>query len=383
MQQDRQKILNTEAIQSEYRRLDEKWMEMQFQANLWMVLAATAIEISMFFILYEIGAVSTARNRYVVKYLLAPFGANLIYLLAMDVVIRSKKLVTPQKLYAVSILTSLCCFTYYTIHSAFPALNLLFTIPVFVTVVYADGRLTTIVAALCLAEKTAADLLIVWDSSKSSVFTDKFSLMNFCLSIVLLAMFFALCLNLIRIEKKKNNVSIELEQERLRLREEAITDALTGVGNRQALREAFQEMEASRRTRYMLLMLDLDGFKRLNDGFGHACGDKYLQLLGKILRETCREAETPFRFGGDEFCVLLRAAAPERAEELCLEIQKKFQIEQEVLDGPPAATLSIGIADYRFGEPPFELLERADKALYQAKQKRGSICFFNQATSQN
>ena len=176
-------------------------------------------------------------------------------------------------------------------------------------------------------------------------------------------------------EQEKNNVSIDLERQRQRYYMEALTDALTGVWNRQALREAFRRLETRAADRQVFLaMMDLDDFKRLNDTYGHYQGDRYLKALGQVLRETRTDQISAFRFGGDEFCVLLYDCSREESEQICRRFQEQFAA-AEVHASCEQVSVSIGIARFESGEQPSHLLQRADTALYQAKQKKGSICF--------
>ena len=191
---------------------------------------------------------------------------------------------------------------------------------------------------------------------------------------LLLLVFYMVCRVFIKIEREKNEVSINLEQERQRYQEASITDALTRVGNRQALRLAFQEMEDQQEQRFFLAMMDLDDFKSLNDTFGHRQGDQYLRALGIVLNGISTEKVLPFRFGGDEFCVLFCGCVPEEVREVCVLIQRGFQ-KADVHRTFRNVSISIGVAEYRKGEKPAQLLDRADAALYQAKQKKGSIYF--------
>lgn len=75
---------------------------------------------------------------------------------------------------------------------------------------------------------------------------------------------------------------------------------------------------------YQLAMLDLDNFKQVNDTYGHQKGDRCLQVFGGVLREACGDSAKPFRFGGDEFCILFRGQEMGSAVETCRRIQKQY-----------------------------------------------------------
>ena len=159
----------------------------------------------------------------------------------------------------------------------------------------------------------------------------------------------------------------------------ALRDALTGVGNRSALDRALaRELELARRTQQplSLLMLDLDHFKRINDRFGHGVGDDVLRQTAQTIANGLRSMDMVFRFGGEEFCVLLSATSHEAAHTVAERLRAAVET-QAARDGaiPLSVTLSIGLATLRDVESAKSLLQRADSALYQAKASgRNRLC---------
>ena len=155
-------------------------------------------------------------------------------------------------------------------------------------------------------------------------------------------------------------------------RTEAAVDTLTGLANRRAVGVAVEE--AIRHIRlggtYALLLLDVDHFKRINDQLGHAAGDRALGRIGEIIARTVREDDLAGRFGGEEFIVLMRDA--EREIALTVAERLRVAIEDSGLthsDGTPITT-SIGVAFSRTSDRSGEtIIERADGALYQAKDR--------------
>ncbi|MDC7827765.1 MULTISPECIES: GGDEF domain-containing protein [Pseudomonas] len=151
----------------------------------------------------------------------------------------------------------------------------------------------------------------------------------------------------------------------------ALRDALTGVGNRNALDRALvRELELARRTQQplSLLMLDLDHFKRINDRFGHSVGDDVLRQTARTLSNCLRSMDMIFRFGGEEFCVLLSATGHEAAHIVAERLRAAVEAQSETAGAIPLpVTLSLGLATLRDVESPRCLLLRADRALYQAK----------------
>lgn len=371
---DGKKHQHVEQIQSAYRRIGDKWLHMQYRLMLVLAVMTTVTETVMFLVLQTLDFVEIPPEKYLIKYLAVPAADNLILSILATVLMRGR-FSARKKIYGISLLMTLMAFSMYTIHAVWVSLMLAFAIPMLMTVVYADQRLTAMVSGLCIVEKAVSDLLLCCDPTRSRVLESENTFLDFVLSLLLLGLFYGICACLIRMEQEKNNVSIDLERQRQRYYMEALTDALTGVWNRQALREAFRRLETRAADRQVFLaMMDLDDFKRLNDTYGHYQGDRYLKALGQVLRETRTDQISAFRFGGDEFCVLLYDCSREESEQICRRFQEQFAA-AEVHASCERVSVSIGIARFEPGEQPSHLLQRADTALYQAKQKKGSICF--------
>jgi diguanylate cyclase (GGDEF)-like protein len=161
-----------------------------------------------------------------------------------------------------------------------------------------------------------------------------------------------------------------------------VTDSLTGLANRLRLLDAMtRAAERSRRTGIPIavLLIDLDGFKQVNDSFGHEAGDRLLVTFAEVLRDCVRGSDTPARLGGDEFAVLLNGVNnAEEAIEVANRILARSAIPVTVAAQtmPIRASIGIGIADLSLdADQPArpngqELLHRADLAMYAAKRKK-------------
>lgn len=152
----------------------------------------------------------------------------------------------------------------------------------------------------------------------------------------------------------------------------SILDSLTELFNKRYFREVL-EKEIARAKRYRLqlglLMIDIDDFKVVNDTFGHLKGDRVLQRLGGLLANSIRRADVAARYGGDEFVIIATQSAKEDAYELGKRLRRL--IEQTILleETSLKATVSIGIGSYPTdAEEPDQLIELADKMLYEAKR---------------
>jgi diguanylate cyclase (GGDEF)-like protein len=161
-----------------------------------------------------------------------------------------------------------------------------------------------------------------------------------------------------------------LEHERDVLRDHALTDPVTGIANRRSLlARAEYEIERHRRARrsFALVMLDLDGFKLLNDRFGHAAGDDLLRDVAAALRRAMRGQDTVARFGGDEFCVLAPETDRQGAAPLAARISDAVR---GVSVGLETVAGSVGVAIFPVdGVTVADLMQAADQRLLEVKRR--------------
>ncbi|MFH1158162.1 MAG: GGDEF domain-containing protein [Pseudomonadota bacterium] len=163
-------------------------------------------------------------------------------------------------------------------------------------------------------------------------------------------------------------------------KKEATTDGLTGISNRRAFDKQIaadiDEAEIGK-TPLVLLMVDIDFFKKFNDTYGHPVGDQVLRLVARTLIGNVKGRDTVARYGGEEFAILLPStpirAGCQVAEMLRRGVENKELIDRSRDKNLGAITISVGAAEYLEGEDPVSFIERADSALFEAK-KDGRNC---------
>ena len=175
---------------------------------------------------------------------------------------------------------------------------------------------------------------------------------------------------------------LELNQAREQARHTATHDMLTGLANRHLFNDRLrQAVETARRSRQQVgvIFLDLDNFKTVNDTLGHAVGDGLLRAVAGHLSNALRGVDTAARFGGDEFAVLLtNLSNPQEAADAARRILDALGNPMRLKNHSMVITASLGIATFpRDGADPEELVEKADTAMYHAKERgRNRYKFF-------
>lgn len=171
-------------------------------------------------------------------------------------------------------------------------------------------------------------------------------------------------------EKLKNQ-----EEQVLKLEQKIRSDPLTGVFNRQAMEEDLSS-EFSRSKRYKkvfgIVMADIDHFKKVNDTYGHAVGDEVLKSFAKILKKCLREVDVIYRFGGEEFLILMPETHADPSLIAALRLQKKVEshVMKSIVDSSLKlqVTASFGVSVYKEDDESYQdIMQRADQALYMAK----------------
>ena len=172
--------------------------------------------------------------------------------------------------------------------------------------------------------------------------------------------------------EKTNKINAELENALNTIQEMAIHDELTSLYNRRHLMQ-LMEIEKKRSDRsgqmFCLIMMDIDHFKRVNDTFGHLAGDQVLKVIAQKSRDTLRATDFCGRFGGEEFLLVLGQTTWEGARVCAERLRRLVELTKfsDLGDGFQV-TISLGITEYNRSEALSKTIERADKALYIAKE---------------
>lgn len=179
----------------------------------------------------------------------------------------------------------------------------------------------------------------------------------------------------------RKRIEEDLRRSEMRYRELSLTDELTGLYNaRHFFRQAQAEIERAQRygNPLSLCVLDIDHFKGYNDSYGHLCGDSVLSELGRIIQRLIRDSDSAYRYGGEEFIIVLPGTNREEAARVAERIRCSFH-EHAFFPRPGTevhATVSLGVTSYEPGESVSDFVDRADQNMYSAKKcgRNTTVC---------
>jgi two-component system cell cycle response regulator len=175
--------------------------------------------------------------------------------------------------------------------------------------------------------------------------------------------------------KEVQSKNAQLESSLKLLEEMAATDPLTGLYNRRHFSKVIEQLfaEANRYGKDLsCVMIDLDGYKQLNDKYGHQVGDQLLQVAGRAISANLRQMDVAARYGGDEFVLLLPHAGADEAAQVADRIRSDFALSSaKILNRDSGVTMSIGVGSMSETRPAHadQLVASADGALYAAKEQ--------------
>lgn len=193
-----------------------------------------------------------------------------------------------------------------------------------------------------------------------------------------------LCLNFLHMlsQRLRNNTRVVCEEEyHIRcIEENAKVDSLTGLHNRRWLEEMYtREIKRSNAGNFRLsaFMMDIDHFKLVNDTYGHLAGDQVLIAVARTIVECLRPSDMPVRYGGEEFTVFLPGTSTENAKVIAERLRAAVERKEIALPSGEIihATISVGFTERLENDTVQSVIERADKALYHAKENgRNRVC---------
>lgn len=342
------------------------------QLNLRFLMLAFMLELTACAVHFSGGGAEPSAPPYLLYHILLPSAINFVLYIGGGALL-SRKSAGPMLLqYVPVVLCALLCFNISLWHSDYILCRALFLVPVFLTVIFTDKKMTrliTLLSLVLLALSDAAALLLRAERPRPEALSCLFWIVSgLCIFI------FAYSSSLVIIDsiQKKNKKIEESMDIRNRLAEELNHDHLTGLLSLGAYEKLMIDYTAEAETNgtpLCMAIIDIDHFKKVNDNYGHAQGNVVLVALAELLQRHCAGSETVARYGGEEFVIFFPNTDVAVAFARLDEMRRAFgELAFDFLPEGARITFSAGLASYpgnKYSNAFF--FELADKALYEAK----------------
>lgn len=347
--------------------LYDKWRKKLFKTYLVIATIISVTEFVIFFFDDMAGLLFLPVPIYLLVYWIIPSVFNFSLLLITKSYIYSDKYSESTKNKVCVLQLFAVCSCSALIHYVFAPIMCAPCIAIFITVLFADKKLTKMVFVLSLVlialitvegcfGLRSGDPLLFLDTAVATVLA-----FSVYLSATLLTNFS---------KEQIDYISTSLERQKTLMNEMRI-EPLTGLYNRLAMDEMLSrklaEYEKNQDISACLAMIDIDFFKRVNDTYGHICGDEVIIEIAAIIRRHSDSSSAAFRYGGEEFAILLDGRDTNKATELLDEICAELAAHEFSFSPQEPITVSVGVAAYNGDGESSSWLERADTALYAAK----------------
>lgn len=357
----------------------EKWRKMLLRTNYVMAVLVLAAEAVMYFVLKDEDLILQSTRVYMLFFLVIPTLSDALIivtgLLVLKILPPDSKMIN----YVPSVQLALICAVTAGTHYVFAETLCIFCFPILTTIMFNDKKMSWSVGILC-----AVLLAVVLLYRRFSLFSDGTDVYFWPESIIaygILAVTGLICSILRKNQNEKDGIIQQGYRRQIEMREQLNLDQKTGLCGHTAFVNTLAHLaELSEITEQPLALafLDLDNFKEINDTYGHLKGDEVILSLAGLLKKCCGDGQYPGRFGGEEFAIIFTNGSAAGAYAFSENLRSEFEkTEYGFMDG--RATLSIGVASWKHGMTPEELLELADAAMYVSKRRgKNQISIFEE-----
>ncbi|MEG1901594.1 MAG: GGDEF domain-containing protein [Clostridium sp.] len=347
-----------------------KWRSRIMKANFYLVTIMFILEVVIYFVLKHRNLIIQSITVYLMCYIVIPTMLNLLIIYVGNSIIQKTN---PKKEiinYLPVIQMTFLCLVAASTHYIFSATLCVFCFPVFITVLFNDKRMTqriTILSILFLG----LSLVSRYYSSPAPQ-DDIYLVPEGLVALTIIISTNVVCRILVGFQNEKNRILEKAYRSQVVMQEQLNRDQKTGLYGANAFSNALQEaIYEPNGDPIILAVIDIDDFKKVNDSYGHAKGDKVLKRLAGLMMRDGSDDIFPARFGGEEFAIIFRMNLAQ-ADRWMEELRLKFASQRYDFMGG-RVTISIGIAVWEEGFTDEQLFINADTAMYYSKQHGKNI----------
>lgn len=340
--------------------LEAQWRRAHLRIMVILSVGVVTVEALLSLVLRWSRFIKIPFDIYFIRYLVIPWATYTFIDLATFLLYRFSHLRGKTLNYVVSLAFSGMCLAVCFFHDYFVVSFAGGVLAISLTTIYGDRRLTGITTLVMIFCEMLFTLINHWDSD---VIRNETYMINVSLVILIELGAYLISFTIAEWEEKRRHAVVIRQAEIEELRRTAERDQLTGVRNRRGLRSYIDEHQVN----LIYVMMDIDHFKAVNDKWGHDAGDDVIRKFGRILLLEESDSVAAFRYGGDEFLMVLNGCTREEAREVCDAVRRKFisslpqEMHEEKID------LSFGISQPGDWCEPSEAIRSADKDMYRSK----------------
>ena len=352
--------------------LQKKWTKCMLYLSIALVIVFFTGEILLYSLLAPIDIIKTSLIKVIVHQ-----SINVVLVLITYFILKSKKLPDYTKALIPLATIFLICINFVFNHYYYPSAIIALSIPVLLSILYTDQKLTHKMIILCTALTIAVSIIVLVLNINDVGFYDDY-VVNIVIVDTIILFLIISAATMVKMEHKRHELLTESIRQRNYYYTQARIDELTKTHNRNAYTNKIKRL-VEHKERFCIAIVDIDKFKIVNDKYGHKAGDNVLAYLGSLLNRINSETIYTARYGGEEFVVIFLNDDTEHAKQVLEKLKNKFSSKQfEELDNT-TVTFSAGIAKKTKIDDETTIFNKADEALYKAKDTgRNKICIFKQ-----
>jgi diguanylate cyclase (GGDEF)-like protein len=311
---------------------------------------------------------------YILLYIIVPSSLNFFIAIFGWMALNSTKISERSKNYISILMLSGICFVLSCVHNVYAVTSCSLCFPIYISILFSDQKLTKNISIISFFFICISIFFAKIDGRAH----DNLLFINFCITIYLLINSYVASRYLIKLEAEKNILIKKSYEKQIQLEEKLKYDSLTNLYNMSTFYNLLDSTIENEEFPIAIAVIDVDNFKRINDTYGHEQGNQVLIYLAQLLQSHCSAMGHVFRYGGEEFSIILPNRTDMEAKLILEDIQYIFENHSFEFMTQGNITFSCGIASsLQKSSKPKELFHMADKAMYEAKStgKNKTILF--------
>lgn len=356
---------NERLANESYLKMRRHWLNLHLKTIYITSFVYFCVEVIMFFVRKSQQLLIVPSSTYILTYIIIPSLICLILSLIGRYIVMSQKIEFKKKQYIISFLALMISFMITILYNRYVSVFIVLALPIIFTIFYEDKKLLYSLSCSGILLQIISALYI-GDNTLNIIY-----IMNVCVIVFITCFIILICVAMMYFLEIRKSYVITNVKERFDLQTRIKLDGLTKVGNKQSLLDSLRKIIEEKSLCY-LVMMDIDKFKYINDHYGHIQGDETLKRIGRVLKE-CSPQNSVFRYGGDEFCILLEGSKKD-VYKVVFNIQEILKNQGRNVD--EAIMMSVGIAFNEAYASVDEWVCKADEAMYESKKLGGDTIQF-------